>query len=209
VTDLLVAATWNGVIWRSARIVPAPIVGHSPHVSISCPSLGHCFALASASKSRANQSVLEVLSGTTWRGSTIPQVGESALSLTSISCPDATHCVAVGRSSRGPVVDMLNGATWTQRQLTTPGPTSAAITGVSCRDLTHCAAVGTYRISASRTGSFSARLVGSQWSVHPTAAPPGASSVTFVAVSCATTTSCTAVGFDRVGAAQLPIALAV
>jgi hypothetical protein len=61
--------------------------------------------------------------------------------LAAISCPSKEVCVAVGNSSRQPIVRTTNaGATWSSPA---PGGTGANYVAVSCASTTACQAAGT------------------------------------------------------------------
>lgn len=72
---------------------------------------------------------------------------------------------------------------------------SEAANGMSCTASTACTSVGSYRdITAAAAGAFAERWNGTSWAVQTTPSPTGASESRLQAVSCASSTACTAVG---------------
>ena len=77
-----------------------------------------------------------------------------------------------------------------------PGPAGSPdsrLGGVSCRSATDCTAVGTYSGTSAAEQTLAEHWDGSNWAVQPTPNPVGMSAE-LDAVSCASSTSCTAVG---------------
>jgi hypothetical protein len=72
---------------------------------------------------------------------------------------------------------------------------SEAANGISCTASTACTSVGSHRdITAAAAGAFAERWNGTSWAVQTTPSPTGASESRLQAVSCASSTACTAVG---------------
>lgn len=74
-----------------------------------------------------------------------------------------------------------------------PGAASSELTGVSCVSTKACEAVGYSRTSAGTVKTLAEGYNGKRWSIQRTPTPAGAESG-FVAVSCASATSCIAIG---------------
>ncbi|MHB8288728.1 MAG: hypothetical protein ACYDEY_05745, partial [Acidimicrobiales bacterium] len=153
-------------------------------------------ALAGASAASAQPS--------TWSVASSPNSTEPLSNyLADFSCTTTTFCVAVGyyytaSGAQVTLAESFNGTSWTLTP--TPNPASslsAQLASVSCTTTTFCAAVGYYYSpSASAWGSFTEVFNGSTWSVVAVPSPPApATSPLLQAVSCATTTSCVAVGY--------------
>jgi hypothetical protein len=90
---------------------------------------------------------------------------------------------------------MWNGATWTVQ--TTPNPSGAAyleLDAVSCSSATACTAVGESDTSPGGDESLAEAWNGTSWTVETTPNPPAAAASYLDAVSCISTTACTAVG---------------
>src|ERR1022692_4688261 len=79
----------------------------------------------------------------------------------------------------------------------TPNPTDSrgsVLRGVSCPSTTACTAVGGYTNSARGAVTLAARWNGSGWALESTPNPTGASLIVLRAISCPSSTACTAVG---------------
>jgi hypothetical protein len=130
--------------------------------------------------------LIERGNGSTWTQSRLPVIGV----LTSVSCASATTCVAVGTrgdaSSSVPFAARWNGSTWTSETVPNPSGTGT-LTGIACPTATWCVAVGE---GPTRT----MRLVrnSTTWGVQSQPA-----NVDYMAVACASRTSCVTVGEDE------------
>jgi hypothetical protein len=75
------------------------------------------------------------------------------------------------------------------------GTTSAELEGVSCPTGTTCLAVGWHAGASGPTRTLAERWSGGHWSIVGSATPAGAADSELDAVSCASATSCQAIGF--------------
>ncbi len=130
-----------------------------------------------------------------------------------VSCSSASACTAVGDAvtSAGAsvtVAERWNGTAWAIQS--TPSPSGAAATylnGVSCAAASACTAVGQYVTSAGATVPLAERWNGTAWAVQSTPSPGGATASFLNAVSCASASACTAVGYSRTSTGTtLPLA---
>ena len=127
---------------------------------------------------------------------------------TSVSCANPTSCVAVGSDGNNQAIVSTytdSGGTWLSTPMTpvTSDSTGKGVfTGVSCASSTSCVAVGS---DGNGQGIFSfGTMSGGAWTWSAAAAvvPDNASGTTaqsaagFEDVSCATASSCVAVGYD-------------
>ncbi len=144
-----------------------------------------------------------------WYVATTPGTGADDILLGS-ACPNALQCIAVGISieninSNGtfsPLVENWNGSAWT---LAARPPLPAGQTGgffaVSCVTGSDCWAVGAVVGANGNGGPPSGTLVenwnGSAWSIVPSPNPtgPGVVGALLEGVSCASASSCVAVGY--------------
>ena len=123
--------------------------------------------------------------------------------LDGVSCTSASSCVAVGVSYATPgstvstdAAETWNGTTW----VATPAPpvpataTSSQLLGISCVSATFCIAVGSYERGRASTVELSERWNGTSWSRLPISPPSEVRISQLRSVSCASSTSCTAVG---------------
>jgi hypothetical protein len=120
--------------------------------------------------------------------------------LLGVSCATPTSCIAVGDSRENPgpykpLAEKWDGSSWTTQTVPLPGgSSSASLWGISCSASNACTAVG-YSFAKSQI-TMAARWNGTSWSVQTTPNPEGAGSgiIGLWSVSCATSTSCMAVG---------------
>ena len=166
---------WDGGSWR-ALSAPA---GSDLH-AVSCLAPAMCIAVGAGA---------EVLHGSTW--TTLPS---PATPLDDVSCISPTTCLAVGNAGTRAVAELWNDGRWMVTP--TPNPTGAGyatLSSVSCASTTACIAVGYASYSSS---PFSVPLVerwdGSTWSIQTT--PGSTSEAALSGVSCASPTTCEAVG---------------
>ena len=124
-----------------------------------------------------------------------PPIGE----LGGVSCASATDCLAVGANEIGPMAEHWNGTGW--KIVGVPSPSGGAIAdldAVSCPSASECFAVGNAETDTATTftdTSLIERWNGTAWSIVPSPNPTGANhNVQLSGVSCASTTSCFAVG---------------
>jgi hypothetical protein len=124
--------------------------------------------------------------------------------LSSVTCISATNCFAVG-VGHSTLIERWNGTIWGIVTSANPtGATGASLTGVSCPSATRCVAVGTiFRATVVQ------RLVeswnGTTWSLTGVPVPSGTKTSNLSGVSCATSTSCFAVGEFRLGPTRRPL----
>lgn len=206
------AETWNGASWSIHSIAdPTNVLGID---GVSCASTTACMVVGEGT---AND-FAESWNGSAWSpvatptpGPSVGNAGSAELSISpgSVSCVAADACVAVGsvevgNASTAPYAARWNGATWTREQppqpaLPPPQPgyvNSGRLNAVSCASATACTAVGEVSAGGGDTTAFVDEWNGSTWSLV-TVPPPAAAGVQYAsldAVSCATSSSCVAVG---------------
>jgi streptogramin lyase len=116
------------------------------------------------------------------------------------SCSSSTACTAVGsykNSSNAEVTlaDRWNGTAWSVQSTPNPeGGTENKLLGVSCASSTACIAVGYYYDKKSEALPLTEQWSSEKWSVQSPAIPEGAKGSKLLAVSCTSSTACTAVG---------------
>jgi hypothetical protein len=114
----------------------------------------------------------------------------------SVSCVSATDCTAVGvihptSTTIRPVIDHFNGTIWSQVPSVNPGINSS-LSGVSCVSTNFCVAVG------NGSGPLVERFNGSAWSQMTAPSPVGGAGI-LQAVTCISSSECTAVGYYFAG----------
>lgn len=119
--------------------------------------------------------------------------------LTAVSCPTMSLCVAVGYGVNPsgidvPLAETDSSGTWSVVATPVPaGSLQAELDGVSCTSATSCEAVGYSEASTGQT-ALAELWNGTSWSIQATPANGKANDVQLQAVSCATASSCVAVG---------------
>jgi hypothetical protein len=176
--------------------------------SVSCISIASCVAAGWATDPRevTDRTLIETLSGTSWKVSRSPNPTTASNDLLGISCSSRTECVAVGdfgtTSSQKTLVETLSqsaggrGATWRL----TPSPSTPSpfvidfLNGVSCTSPTHCVAAG---FAAGPTAMESRALIETlddgTWTITPST-DTGSPLNELYGVSCSSPASCIAVG---------------
>ncbi|MGO9750557.1 MAG: hypothetical protein ACLP22_03390 [Solirubrobacteraceae bacterium] len=86
-------------------------------------------------------------------------------------------------------------ASWTVQQTPNLAGAYSALDGVSCASPRSCTAVGFFTNRTGRELTLVEHSNGTSWSIPSTPNPAGATSSSFLGVSCASPRSCTAVGF--------------
>jgi hypothetical protein len=145
--------------------------------------------------------VVMIVTHTTSRWQIVPSPnvkGATQTRLNAISCASASQCSAVGgtvqASGEPPLIEGLSGGKW--KLVASPSPFSATLNDVSCAAATACIAVGS---DSPPTGeaTFVMRLAGGKWKVMPSPNPASDPFSALQAVSCTTSTVCTAVGLSQ------------
>jgi hypothetical protein len=172
--------------------------------AIDCYSRSVCVAVGSSrdAKGGHQQDLALRLSHGRWHLKTFAAPAHSVDTMKDVSCPGQFRCVAVAERPNADyaIAYSLAGGRWTRTRVARPAgepvDTRLALSGVSCASITHCVSVG----SDSHTGNpLTATLSGGSWKASPLPVPEvGTDSVSYgvAHISCATTSSCAAVG-DR------------
>ena len=130
---------------------------------------------------------------------TTPASSGAASLLFGVSCSSTTACTAVGASASttgalAPIAERFNGKTWSVEPTPTPtGSTGSALLGVSCPGASSCTAVGG-SIGTASVSTLAESWNGITWSLGSTPNPAGALVSELGAVSCSSTSACTAAG---------------
>ncbi len=185
----LLRTTDSGATW-TPEPVPAGTTTASDTTSlnaVACPTTTTCLAVGGTLNGGA-QVLVTSDAGATWTAEPLPTVGAV---LDGISCPSATTCTAVGATpiDTGVVVTTTDGGTtWTsENPYGTNVPTNGTLVSISCPSTTTCFAVEQANVS------YGAAILattdgGATWTNVDE--PP----LDVVAVSCASTQACVAVG---------------
>jgi hypothetical protein len=206
------AEAWNGRDWA---IQPTPNPAGLLYTSlsaVSCASPAACAAVGYYDRADGSSvDFAEIWTGTRWAIKPVPVPPSSDFArLTAVSCPTASYCVAVGvydspgSFGRSTLAVIWNGSRW--RMTAMPVPSGfIVLSGISCTSPTFCTAVG-WDDGPSVGVTLVETWNGSTWAVRPTPNPAGSTGSALTAVSCASATSCSAVGNYTAGSYFLSLA---
>lgn len=207
--ETLNAGTWTPT---SPPLPANAFRGFAELSGVSCASTTVCIAVGyyPDNVSAYARPLAETLVDGVWTPTTLPLPDEAfEARLDSASCVSATACTAYGSymaadGSLLPLVETLVGSVWTPTSLPLPDgeQTFYQSGGVSCASATTCTATGTYIDANGVTLPFAASLAAGVWTSTKLPLPvDSALGGQSLAVSCASATTCTAVG----SAGDLPL----
>jgi hypothetical protein len=202
-----ITALWNGSGWRAVPVpLPAGSLG-AQLTSVSCEP-GGCLATGTYRIAGGRDFPLAASwtgHGWTFAKPPVPAGGISAVRSAypnAVSCASASRCVAVGEyflaktNAEGMFAETWNGSRWTVSAIATPAGGAATLSGITCRTATDCVAVGSLTPKGSTiSGTLVEAWTGGSWTRQAAPTPAGAGlSASLEGVSCASATSCVAVG---------------
>jgi hypothetical protein len=173
------AALWNGTSW-TVQTITSPGVGA---LEVSCATVDFCMSVDGSGN-------VNTWNGSSWSaGSSVP-----GFRVTSLSCLSASFCEVVGEGPTGENATAWDGTSWTDQA--TPGPVSNSFDSVSCSAADSCEAVGQMLDSGDQVVPLAEVWDGTAWTIQPTPDPAAAQETEspLTSVSCASASSCTAVG---------------
>ncbi|MCL5445693.1 MAG: hypothetical protein M1121_06545, partial [Actinobacteria bacterium] len=181
--------SWNGTSWS---IASSASEGGRLN-GVSCASSTSCTAVGSS----GSETLIESWNGTSWSIATSP--GGPGSELSGVSCTSSTSCTAVGSSGSETLIESWNGTSWSIASSPyVPGSLNNYLNGVSCTSSTSCTAVGNYYNYHNNT--VAQTLIeswnGTSWSVPASPNTSSSENNLLTSVSCVSSVSCTAVGFD-------------
>jgi hypothetical protein len=200
-TSPVIAATPFTASWTVEPLATPVGAQHVVLRAVSCAEATACMAVGYFEEGTPGATPLaETWNGSRWSlsGAVIASTGSHLLG---VSCPVSGWCASVGGNGQEGFAETWNGTAWTKYTIAAPpGSQSFTLLGVSCTSPNHCLAVGYY---VDDTGGYAKALVeewnGSTWTEgnavdpNPRGAPYDANSELY-AISCASPTSCVAVG---------------
>ena len=208
----------GGASWSPIEVLdPSTILSLN---SLACPSATTCVAVG-ASLEHTGIALVGTFRRGAWAWSTpTTMLDESAalntptVSFNSVTCPSVLECIAVGTDLTNSLdlvsVSTNGGATWSQDEVITRDGTITGgflgeLTAVSCLSVTTCLAVGSdpSGLPVVSYGSLSA----GQWTWTAEVALPGdGQGGRFSDVSCFASTTCVAIGGDRINRGDVDVA---
>jgi hypothetical protein len=223
----LQASTSGGAVAHPAikpLVSPAWSIQEPPEASgstegvlaaVSCSAESACTAVGHYHQNGGTLRLLaERFNGTTWSLQTAAEpAGSITGQLNGVSCPSATNCIAVGSSVSATdqgeaLAERWNGTAWASEVL--PKPATApriALSAVSCSSTTSCVAVG-YFYAGSEYQPLAESFNGTKWTVEEPPHPTEGSGGLLHAVSCFSSSACTAVGVFVSGSPHRVVPLA-
>lgn len=192
-------AEFFSLVWQQQTFTaPGPSIAGGVD-DVSCPTAKFCAAVGSFETASDFETYAETWDGTQWNVTTVPN--PSTTNLTAVSCSSTKACTAVGNGGDAitgfvTLAEHWDGTGWTVQ--TTPNHAGAGqgtyFTGVSCPNNNACTAVGAYRDNSGGQFPFAAKWNGTSWVATTAPNPSGATISELNRVSCASATSCVAVG---------------
>jgi hypothetical protein len=221
------AERWNGTRW-AIQAVPVPAgASNSELLAVSCTAPRSCTAVGdtgagaaggprrTGSGAGAGGTLAERWNGSRWHVQPTPgPAGDTGSAFAALSCTSSRACAAVGSFTRASNFASLtlaagwDGTRWAVRP--TPNRHGAAFSnllGVSCPAAVACTAVGFYNTNADTAVTLAETWDGTRWRIQRTPSPAGSPNSVLFAVSCSSTSACTATGSYDVGTTRsLPFA---
>ena len=135
----------------------------------------------------------------TWTGSWSAPTVVNGVTLSGVSCASATFCIATGITGDSPAMtaaEVYDGTSWSPATSFASEPTVGGLVAVSCASATSCTAVGDGVATGGGASTLAETFNGTTWTVDSTPDPSAAASggYSLTAVSCPTTSMCTAIG---------------
>ena len=199
---------WDGKKWA---IVPSPNVADafdSGLVGAACASSTDCSAVGSSHTETRNDTLVEHWNGAAWSIVASPDPPNSSDNeLAGVTCPATGACIAVGSSDHGTLAERWNGTSWSLAPSKNPvGATGAALASISCPAVTRCTGAGVV-FKSNQQQRLVEVFTPQGASVVGVPVPSNTKRSNLSGVSCATTTSCFAVGDYSRGPSRRPLLL--
>jgi hypothetical protein len=203
---LPLALGWDGSGWKLQSPIPVAPGGSntwSELLDLSCSAAANCEAvgLGYSLKTGVLAPLAEHWNGSQWEIQSIPSpAGAVFTALASVSCTSASSCVAVGPTDNktptyGMIAERWNGSSWSMESMPVPqGALRETESSISCVSASACEFAGSYESAPEVLLPYAERWNGSSWQVQPVPAPEGNLASRLENISCATASSCEAVG---------------
>lgn len=203
-----VAELWNGSRWSVQPVPIATSSDASELAGVSCTTATNCTAVGGYHDPTTGNKALAEDFSLRWNDvSPTPFNGVTSTGLNTVSCASPSNCVAVGLFETQHFFEVFSqrwdGTSWTPQIM--PKPKSTNIQGVSCPAANSCEAVGNLSTGV-RQVPLAEHWNGTGWAIQNAPAPANISNAFLLGVSCASKTSCVAVGFDTKSGRQRSLA---
>jgi len=191
--------------------VPSPNVTDafdSGLVGAACAGSTDCFAVGASHTETQNDTLVERWDGAAWSIVASPDPPNSADNeLAAVTCRATGSCFAVGSSDHGTLAERWDGASWSLAPSKNPaGATGGALASISCPAVTRCTAVGVV-FKSNQQQRLVEVFTPQGVSIVGVPVPSDTKRSGLSGVSCATTTSCFAVGDYHRGPSRRPLLL--
>lgn len=208
------ALSWDGTDWTRVVTPNTSPTDENSLMSVSCVSASSCIAVGWYDESGTERTLILSWDGIAWSRVVSPNSAPGELNnLWGVSCVSAVSCTAVGyydsAGSGQPLVLSWDGINWTM----VPSPAAEVgeskwLTSVSCFSATSCTAVGSYSPGGAVRQTLVLSWDGTIWSQVPSPNVDPLERNRLNSVSCASRSSCVAVGYYRVGSIDETVVLA-
>jgi hypothetical protein len=191
------AESWDGTTWAFQDVDVSSSYDTDSLSGVSCQSPGVCTAVGAYHDPVDGYQSLVATIVLGWQAQAPPlPYGAVSSTLGAVSCPSGTFCLAVGDYTESPsgtvaLTETWHGTNWIDGVI--PNGSTTNLTGVSCKSATACTAVGNSS-TASGLVPMAAGWNGTSWTEQDLPLPSGMTLGEMYNVSCATATSCLAVG---------------
>jgi hypothetical protein len=189
---------YNGTKWAAEKTADPADADRAFLTAVSCSGSSACTAVGFYINQQGNtHGLAERWNGSRWRLQTLPHpAGATSVQLNGVACPATNACRAVGSDPTGTFAESWNGTTWKIRPtLLLSGGRNGFLSAVSCTSASACTATGDY-VAGQREVPLAERWNGSSWTPQHPPAPSRGRPGGLIGVSCASATSCSAVGFQ-------------
>jgi hypothetical protein len=186
------AERWDGGRW-AIQATPNPPGGSVTLDAVSCPSANVCTAVGYYAN---DLPLVERWDRAGWviQPSPNPSVADQT-NLSGVSCTSASACIVVGSNGDMTLAERWDGTRWTIQPTPNPPGGFDQLYGVSCAMASACTAVGVQEPPGDGDAPLAERWNGTRWAVQPTPIPRTEYVDGLLGVSCATTSTCTALSY--------------
>ena len=202
-TEVTLAEAWPLLEKWSLQEPANPTGAKSSRLSgVWCKTIESCEAVGRYVNSSGTEVTLgEGLSVKTWSVQETPNPsGAKSGGLSGIACSTIEACTAAGSylnssSAEAPVAERWGSTKkWALQEASIPKNPSGSLPGVSCTSSEACTTIGHALNAGGTEVTLAERWNGKEWTLQEALNPTGAKSSSLSGVSCASSTSCVAVG---------------